>query len=97
MIDRNHDWVESYLSNKRSFIEINGKEITTLETMVVLNFRTTPILLSVNNLKNASNTLDPIMFVDDINLFFTYQDIRYLFQIDSKPRIRKHQPMVCFK
>ena len=37
------------------------------------------------------------MFVDDINLFFTYQDIRYLFQIDSKPRIRKHQPMVCFK
>ena len=43
MIDRNHDWVESYLSNKRSFIEINGKEITTLETMVVLNFRTTPI------------------------------------------------------
>ena len=97
MIDRNHDWVESYLSNKRSFIEINGKEITTLETMVVLNFRTTPILLSVNNLKNASNTLDPIMFVDDINLFFTYQDIRCLFQIDSKPRIRKHQPMVCFK
>ena len=38
-------------------------------------------LLYVNDLKNASNILDPIMFADDTNLFFTHKDIRYLFQI----------------
>ena len=36
-------------------------------------------LLYVNDLKNASNILDPIMFADDTNLFFTCKDVRYLF------------------
>ena len=31
----------------------------------------------VNDLRNASNILDPIMFADDTNLFFAYQDTRY--------------------
>ena len=35
----------------------------------------------MNDLGNASNILDPIMFVDDTNLFFAHKDIRYLFQI----------------
>ena len=35
----------------------------------------------MNDLKNASNILDPIMFADDTNFFFTHKDIRYLFQI----------------
>ena len=38
-------------------------------------------LLYVNDLKNASNILDPIIYADDANLFFTHKDIRYLFQI----------------
>ena len=46
-----------------------------------LNFRTTPISFICERLKNASNILDPIMFADDTNLFFTHKDIRYLFQI----------------
>ena len=36
-------------------------------------------LLYVNDLKNASNILDPIMFADDTNLFFTRKNVRYLF------------------
>ena len=38
-------------------------------------------LLYVNNLKNALNILDPLMFADNTNLFFTHKDIRYLFHI----------------
>ena len=37
-------------------------------------------LLYVNDLKNASNLLDPIMFADDTNLFLTHKDISYLFE-----------------
>ena len=39
------------------------------------------LFLYVSDLKNTSNILDPIMFADDSNLFFTQKDIRYLFQI----------------
>ena len=34
----------------------------------------------VNDLKNASNLLDPIIFADDTNLFLTHKDISYLFE-----------------
>ena len=35
-------------------------------------------LLYVNDLKNAINLLDAIMYADDTNLFLTYKDISYL-------------------
>ena len=38
-------------------------------------------LLYVNDLKNASNTLDPIVIADDTNFFLALKNIRYLFQI----------------
>ena len=37
-------------------------------------------LLYVNDLKNAPNVLDPIMFADDSNLFLTHEGISYLFE-----------------
>ena len=84
--DRNHGWLKSYLSIRRKFVQINEKEKTSLETIScsvpqgsILG--TLLFLLYVNDLKNASNILDPIMFADDTNLFFTHKDIRYLFQI----------------
>ena len=36
-------------------------------------------LLYVNDLKNASSVLDPIMFADDTNLFYTHANIQKLF------------------
>ena len=36
-------------------------------------------LLYVNDLKNASFVLDPIMFADDTNLFYTHSNMRKLF------------------
>ena len=44
------------------------------------NTRATTILLYVNDLKNASNLLDLIMYADDTNLFLTHKDISYLFE-----------------
>ena len=84
--DRNHGWLKSYLSNRRQFVQINEKEKTSLETISCgvpqgSIFGPLLFLLYVNDLKNASNILDPIMFADDTNLFFTHKDIRYLFQI----------------
>ena len=83
---RNHRQIKSYLSNRRQFIQINKNEKTSLETIscgVAQGSVLGPllILLYVNDLKNASNILDPKMFADDTNLLFTHQDIRYLFQI----------------
>ena len=36
-------------------------------------------LLHVNDLKNASSVLDPIMFADDTNPFYTHSNIKKLF------------------
>ena len=33
--DRNHSWFKNYLSNRKQFIQINNKENTELETIVV--------------------------------------------------------------
>ena len=84
--DRNHGWLKSYLSIRRKFVQINEKEKTSLETISfsvpqgsILG--TLLFLLYVNDLKNASNILDPIMLADDTNLFFTHNYIRYLFQV----------------
>ena len=41
-------------------------------------------LLYINDLPNASNILDPIMFADDTNLFYSYHNIKELFTTVNK-------------
>ena len=41
-------------------------------------------LLYVNDLHNASNILNPIMFAEDTNLFFSHSDINVLFEKMNK-------------
>ena len=41
-------------------------------------------LLYVNDLHHASKVLDPIMFADDTNLFFSHSDINLLFEKMNK-------------
>ena len=82
--DRNDGWVKSYLSSRKQLIQISEKEKTSLETIscgVPQGSILGPLLflLYVDDLKSASNKLDPVMVADDTNLFFTHQDIRYLF------------------
>ena len=83
--DQNHSWFKSYLSNRKQFIQINNEENTEVETItcgVPQGSILGPLLflLYVNDLKNASNLLDPIMYADDTNLFPTHKDINYLFK-----------------
>ena len=83
--DRNLSWFKNYLSNRKQFIQINNEENTELETITcgvpqcsILG----PLLFSlyVNDLKNVSNLVDPIMYADDTNFFLTHKDISYLFE-----------------
>ena len=83
--DRNHSWFKNYLSNRKQFIQINNEENTELETIafgVPQGSILGPLLflLYVNDLKNASNLLDPIMYADDTNLFLTHKFISCLFE-----------------
>ena len=82
--DINHDWFKSYLSNRKQYIQINDKgntELGSVKCGVPQGSILGPLLflLYVNDLKNASDLLDPIMFADDTNLFCTHRDIKYLF------------------
>ena len=42
---------------------------------------TTFVSSKVNDLPNASRLLDPIMFVDDTNLFFNHKNIKHFFTV----------------
>ena len=100
--DKNHGWVKSYLSNKKKFIQINEKGKVSSETIscgVLQGSILVPLLflLHLNDLKNASKILDPMMVTNDSNKFFTHQDIRYLLQIINQELENIHQPMVYFK
>ena len=92
--DRNHSWFKNYLSNKKQFIQINNEENTELETItcgVPQGSILGPLLflLYVNDLKNASNLLDPIMYADDTNLFLTHKDISYLFESSANLQLER--------
>ena len=82
--DRNHSWFKNYLSNRKQFIQINNEntELKTIACGVSQGSILGPILflLYVNDLKYATNLLDPIMYADDTNLFLTHKDISYLFE-----------------
>ena len=41
-------------------------------------------LVYVNDLPNASGSLDPIIFADDTNLFFNHKDIKHLLTVVNK-------------
>ena len=76
--NRNPSRFKNYLSNRRQFIQINNEENTELETNMWCSARFNT--RATNDLKNASNLLDPIMYADDNNLFVTHKDISYLFE-----------------
>ena len=94
--------MKSYLSKRKQFIQINNHKNTEFET-ITCGFPQGSILgpllflLYVNDLKNASNLLDPIMFADDTKLFLTHKDINYLFETANLQLENKNQSRVYFK
>ena len=82
--DKNLAWFESYLSNRKQYIQIGENSKTDLK-YITCGFPQGPVLrpllflVYVNDLSNASRLLDSIMFADDTNLFFNHKDIKHLF------------------
>ena len=81
----NLGWIESYLSNRKEFITYGDKQ-TNLETItcgVPQGSILGPLLflIFVNDLHKVTKYLDPIMFADDTNLFYSHKNIKTLFQI----------------
>ena len=84
--EKNLAWFESYLSNRKQYIEIGENSKTDLKYVtcgVSQGSILGPLLflVYVNDLPNASRLLDPIMFTNDTNLFFNHKDIKHLFTV----------------
>ena len=84
--DKNFAWFESYLSNRKQYIEIGENSKTDLKYVTCLVPQGSILepllfLVYVKDLPNASRLLDPIMFVDHTNIFFNHKDIKHLFTV----------------
>ena len=77
--------IKNYLSNRKQFISYNCKTtaLKDISCGVPQGSILGPLLflLYANDLKNASASLNAIMFADDTNLFVSHKDINTLFQI----------------
>ena len=80
----NLNWFESYLNNRKQFTAYNNK-YTSFETITcdvpqgsILGLLL--FLIYVNDLNQVSNILDPIMFADDTNFFYSHHQIKTLFE-----------------
>ena len=82
-------WFESYLQNRKQYITYETTKFTTFENMTCGVPQSSILglllfLLYINDLPNVSNILDPIMFADDTNLFYSHHNINELFTTVNK-------------
>ena len=79
----NLKWFESYLHKRQQFIgyDQNQTKMNYITCGVPQGSILGPLLflIYVNDLNNVSDLLDPIMFADDTNLFYSHSNIKILF------------------
>ena len=88
--NKNLKWFESYLSGRKQFIssEQGNTDMEDITFGVPQGSILGPLLflIFVNDLNN-STSLDPIMFADDTNLFYSHKNIETLFETVNKELI----------
>ena len=81
-------WFYSYLTNRKQFIKYRDQnsnlEVPRCVTRQDSIFGSLLFLIFVNDLKNSTKFLNPIMFADDTNLFYTNKSIKVLFETVNK-------------
>ena len=84
VVGKNLKKLKNYLNNTKQYIQINNEEKTNL-LLVICGGRQGSILgpllflIYVNDFQFVSDLLDPIMFADDISLFYPGKHINALF------------------
>ena len=79
IVDKNLKWFKNYLNNRKHYNQINNLEKTNL-LLVKCDVPQEPFLellvflIYINDLQFVSYVLNPIMFADDINLFYSHKD-----------------------
>ena len=58
------NWLQSYLSNRKQYVSINGKSFEQLEIVVF------PYMFLLNDLPNIRYVLDFYLFADDTNIYY---------------------------
>ena len=78
----NLHWLKRYLKNRKQYLNFNNK--ITNSSLITCAVPQGSILghllflIHVNDLNNASDVLDPIMFADETNLFYFHKSIHQL-------------------
>ena len=81
-------WVESYLSNRKQYVYLNGTRSDLLQIKCgapqgsILGPKF--IILYINDMRNCSNVLQFILFADDTNIFYSssqYEVLKYCHDI----------------
>ena len=88
-------WFESYLSNRKQFVSINGtdSELRNVECSVPQGSVLGPILflIYINDLPNISSKLQFFLFADYTNIYFESKDLKNLENVMNNELKKLHE------
>ena len=93
--------IENYLMNRTQYVVINShkSEMNTIKCGIPQGSILGPLLfiLYINDIKSASSILKFIQFADDTSLFFSHNDVSYIFSVLNQELGNFHTWLKCNK